>query len=649
MCGIAGIINYYEKRNVSKRLLQNMVAVLEHRGPDDVGYYLKGPAGLGIRRLSIIDVETGNQPISNEDHTVWVVYNGEIYNYQELREDLEKRGHTFRTKADTEVLVHLYEEMGRDLVKKLNGMFAFALWDSKRRILLLARDRVGIKPLYYYIGRDRLVFGSELKALLQDQAVPRTLNFQAVHAYLTLSYVPSPLTIFEGIKKLSPAHVLEYVDGEVALYRYWSPPYQPLDAADTERHPRHFDSQTVKYYAGEVRERLKESVRKRLISDVPLGAFLSGGIDSSAIVALMTETSNAQVKTFSIGFRNAGYYDEREHARKIVNLFNTKHHEDEVEPNALDMLPLLIKYFDEPFADSSAIPTYYVSKLARQHVTVCLSGTGGDELFAGYRRYLLEDLLNRYHRSPSIVKWFLTTVAGILPVARTSALKEYFLLLKRFLARTEPTPLLRHVAMMTCVSDEAKAQLLTDAMPSRNDPGRDLISRYYNAAGNFDDLTRTLMADFHTYLPDDLLVKEDRMTMAASLEGRVPFLDHELIEFVAAMPSAFKAHKQTTKYILKEAMHGLLPQSIIERRKHGFAVPIAEWFKRDIKGYAQEVFHDSRTRERGLFHPDAVLGLLDEHQDGLQDYSGQLWALLMFELWCREYLDTPPAPPGKER
>jgi asparagine synthase (glutamine-hydrolysing) len=529
--------------------------------------------------------------------------------------------------------------MGREMLTKLNGMFAFALWDTKRRILLLARDRVGIKPLYYHIGRDRLVFGSELKALLQDKSIPRDLNFQAVHSYLSLLYVPFPLTIFQGIRKLPPAHVLEYIDGEVALYKYWSAPYQAADAEETDTHPYHFDHHTVKYYAGEVRERLKESVRKRMISDVPLGAFLSGGIDSSAIVALMTQTSNTQVKTFSIGFRNAGYYDEREHARKIVNLFNTKHHEDEVEPDALDMLSLLVKHFDEPFADSSAIPTYYVSKLARQHVTVCLSGTGGDELFAGYRRYLLEDLLRRYHKSPRIFKWFVNKFAGGLPVSRTSALKEYFLLLKRFLARQEQSPMLRHIAMMTCFTEEAKEQLYTDAVPSNLTPARDIISRYYNRNEHFDDLNRTLWADFHTYLPDDLLVKEDRMTMAVSLEGRVPFLDHEFIEFVAAMPSAFKVHKMTTKYILKEAMRGVLPKSIIERRKHGFAVPIAEWFKRDIKTYAEDVFHDPRTKERGLFKPDFMVSLLEEHQLGLQDYSGHLWALLMFELWCREYLD----------
>lgn len=639
MCGIAGVINYYEKRNVSKRLLQNMVSTLEHRGPDDAGYYLKGPAGLGMRRLSVIDVEHGSQPISNENNTVWVVFNGEIYNYKELRHDLEQRKHTFKTQADTEVLVHLYEEMGREMVTKLNGMFAFALWDTQNRTLLLARDRVGIKPLYYYIGRDQLIFGSELKALLKDRNVPRDLNMQAVHSYLSLLYVPSPMTIFEGVKKLPPAHVLQYIDGEVALYRYWSPPYQPQDAEETDLHPRHVDAHTIKYYAGEVRERLKESVRKRLISDVPLGAFLSGGIDSSAIVALMTETANTQVKTFSIGFGGGDYYDEREYARKIVNQFNTRHHEDEVTPDALEMLPLLVKHFDEPFADSSAIPTYLVSRLARQHVTVCLSGTGGDELFAGYRRYLLEDLLTRYHKSPRLFKWFATRVAGLLPVSRKSAMKEYFLLLKRFLAREEPTPLLRYIAMMTCFSEDAKDQLYSQTMPAGLMPAHEKISRHYNIAGNFDGLTRTLLADFHTYLPDDLLVKEDRMTMAASLEGRVPFLDHEFIEFVAAMPSTFKTHKLTTKYILKEAMRGLLPNGIIDRRKHGFGVPIAEWFKHDIKPYAEEVFRDSRTQQRGLFETDAMLSLLKEHQKGLHDYSGQLWALLMFELWCREYLD----------
>lgn len=640
MCGIAGVINYYEKRNVSKRLLQKMVSVIEHRGPDDVGFYLKGPAGLGIRRLSIIDIKTGHQPISNEDNSVSVVYNGEIYNYKELRQELEKKRHKFRTNADTEVIVHLYEEMGSELVTRLNGMFTFALWDNKRRILLLSRDRAGIKPLYYYIGRDKLLFGSEIKSLLQEPSVPRELDFQALHAYLSLSYVPAPLTIFTGIKKLPPAHVLEYIDGEVSVRRYWSIPYQAADALETDTHPKPLNSHTLKYYASEVRERLKASVRRRLISDVPLGAFLSGGLDSSAIVALMTQTSNTQVKTFSIGFRNAGYYDEREHARKIVNLFNTKHHEDEVEPNALEMLPVLIRYFDEPFADSSAIPTYYLSKLARQHVTVCLSGTGGDELFAGYRRYLLEDLLRRYQKSPKILQWLIRRFSERLPVSRTSAIKEYFLLLKRFLSCQEPSPMLRHINLMTCFSEDAKTLLYTKQFPGNLKGATESISRYYKQGDNFDDLTRTLWADFYTYLPDDLLVKEDRMTMAVSLEGRVPYLDHELVEFVASMPSEFKVHRLTTKYILKEAMRQILPSNIVNRRKHGFAVPIGEWFKHDLKDYVTDVFQDKKTIERGWFDHEYVLSLVREHQNGIQDYSPQLWTLLIFELWCREYLDT---------
>lgn len=640
MCGIAGVINYYEKRNVSKRLLQKMVSMLEHRGPDDVGYHIKGPVGLGTRRLSVIDVEKGHQPIGNEDNSIWVAYNGEIYNYKELRQDLEKKRHTFKTNADTEVIVHLYEEMGKELVSRLNGMFAFALWDSKRRILLLARDRAGIKPLYYYIGRDKLLFGSELKALLQDPSVPRELNLQALHAYLSLLYVPAPLTIFSGIKKLPPAHILEYVDGEVSIQRYWSIPYQAADAVETDTHPTVLNRHTVKYYASEVRERLKASVKRRMISDVPLGAFLSGGLDSSAIVALMTQTTNTQVKTFSIGFRDAGYYDEREYARKIVNLFNTKHHEDEVQPDALEVLPLLMKHFDEPYADSSAIPTYYVSKLARQHVTVCLSGTGGDELFAGYRRYLLEDLVRRYQKSPKFLQWLINKFSERLPVSRTSAVKEYFLLLKRFLACKADTPMLRHLDMMTCFSDDAKSSLYTDVFPKDLADATETIMQHYRKTEHCDDLTRTLWADFYTYLPDDLLVKEDRMSMAVSLEGRVPYLDHEFVEFVARIPSTFKVHKLTTKYILKEAMRDLLPDAIIDRRKHGFAVPIGEWFKHELKTYAQDVFQDKRTRERGFFQTDYMLSLLQEHQNGIRDYSSQLWALLIFELWCREYLDN---------
>jgi asparagine synthase (glutamine-hydrolysing) len=639
MCGIAGVINYYEKRDVPKRLIQNMVSVLEHRGPDDVGFHVKGNVGLGIRRLSIIDVEKGHQPIGNEDNSIWVVYNGEIYNYQELRQDLEKKHHRFKTHSDTEIIVHLYEEMGRNLVTRLNGMFAFALWDSKRQTLLLGRDRAGIKPLFYYIGRDKLLFGSELKALLQDSSVPRTLDFQAVHAYLSLLYVPAPLTIFKGIKKLPPAHTLEYANGEVSIQRYWSVPYQGTDAPETDSHPQSLKSKTIKYYAAEIRERLKVAVCRQLVSDVPLGVFLSGGLDSSAVVGLLAQATNTQIKTFSIGFRNAGYYDERKYARKIVNLFNTKHHEDEVEPKALEVLPLLIKYFDEPFGDSSAIPTYYLARLARQHVTVCLSGTGGDEVFAGYRRYFLEDLFQHYQRYPKMLRWLISKFAEGLPVSRTSALKEYFLLFKRFLACQETSPMLRHIHIMTCFSEDAKVQLYAEGFPKDLGDAAESIAHYYKKTEHFDDLTRTLWADFHTYLPDDLLVKEDRMTMAVSLEGRVPFLDHEFVEFVAPIPSKFKAHRLTTKYIFKEAMRPLLPAEIINRKKHGFAVPIGEWFRGELKTYATEVFQDRTTVQRGFFNIKYIQSLLDEHQTGIQDYSSHLWALLIFELWCREYLD----------
>ena len=635
MCGIAGVINYYEKRDVSKQLVERMVASLEHRGPDDVGIHVKENVGLGIRRLSIIDLETGHQPISNEDNSIHVVYNGEIYNFKALRDELLQKGHTFKTNSDTEVILHLYEEVGKQLVTRLNGMFAFALWDAKRRTLLLGRDRAGIKPLYYYIGRDRLSFASELKAILQDQTVPRKLNYRALHDYLALGYVPAPDSMFMRINKLPPGHVLEYVDGEVAIHRYWSIPYQPTQEGDSAT----ITSRMKQEYAEGIRERLQESVRRRLISDVPLGAFLSGGIDSSAIVALMSKVSTTQVKTFSIGFPGAGYYDERKYARRIAKLFKTDHHEFEVEPKALEILPLLIKHFDEPFADSSAIPTYYLSKLARQHVTVCLSGTGGDELFAGYRRYLVETLFRRYQKYPKSIQSLAMQLAKWLPVSRASALKEYFLLLKRFLACQDTSPMLRHISMMTCFSDDMKRELCSETLMREWTPEHP-IAKQYKKTDALDDLTRTLSADFYTYLPEDLLVKEDRMTMAASLEGRVPFLDVELMEYVASIPSSLKAYNLTTKYIFKEAMRPLLPSAIIDRRKHGFGVPVGEWFKNELKPYATEVFQDSRTQQRGFFNNEYVMSLLNTHQEGLQDFSPQLWTLLMFELWCREYLDS---------
>lgn len=632
-------MNYYQKRDVSKRLLQNMVSALEHRGPDDVGTYTKGNIGLGVRRLSIIDLETGHQPIANEDNTIWIVYNGEIYNYKELRQDLEKKGHTFQTNSDTEVLVHLYEEMGRDLVTQLNGMFAFAVWDAKHQTLLLARDRIGIKPLFYHIGRDKLTFASELKSLLHDPVVSRDVNMQAVNDYFSLLYVPETQSIFKNIRKLPPAHTLEYVDGEVSIQRYWTVPYQPL--LENESGKAVLDSAQIHHYAAEVRERLKEAVRRRMISDVPLGAFLSGGIDSSAIAGFMSQLTDIPIKTFSIGFPNAGYYDERKYARKVSSLFNTQHYEFEVDPNALEILPLLIKYFDEPFADSSAIPTYYLSKLARQYVTVCLSGTGGDEIFAGYRRYLIENLFEHYQKYPKFMQSMALNLSKALPVSRTSALKEYFLLLKRFLDSPETSPMMRHINMMTCFHEDAKQQLYGEGIDGDLTPSEYVISQYYKRSEDLDDLARTLFADFHTYLPGDLLVKEDRMTMAASLEGRVPFLDHELVEYIASLPSELKIRKLTTKYILKEALRPLLPASIINRRKHGFGVPIGEWFKKELKSYTADLFHDQTTIQRGYLNHEYVLSLLDEHQKGTQDYSSQLWAVLVFELWCREYLDTP--------
>lgn len=661
MCGICGILNFNEKKEIDKNLVRRMTSVLKHRGPDDEGYYMSGQVGLGVRRLSVIDVTGGHQPISNENRSVWVVFNGEIYNYKELREQLEKRNHKFKTLSDTEVIVHLYEDLGKECVRELYGMFAFALWDSREHAFFLARDRIGIKPLFYRIDREKLCFASEIKSLLQDPSFKRELNFQALHNYLTYLYIPGPDTIFKGIKKLQPGHVLEYKNGEIFLQRYWSLPVgsridrptTPASGSGEENRSARVPEvkrlpvspKDEKYYSEGLIELLQKSVKRHLVSDVPVGILLSGGIDSSAIVAFASKIQ--PIKTFSVGFKNAGYYDERRYAKQVSERFATEHYEFEVEPRALDIIPLLIRHFDEPFADPSAIPTYYLARLAREQVIVALSGTGGDEIFGGYRRYLIDNLIRYYSRIPIMLQHYFEKISKHLPVSRTSSLGEYFLFFKRFLECRNLPPNLRHITTISFFTEDMKQALYNPSSPHFKGlrPSDDIIIQYYRKASNLSDLDKALYADFHTLLPDDLLVKEDRMTMAVSLEGRVPFLDHELVEFAAQIPSDLKVKGLTTKYIFKHALHGILPSQIIHRRKHGFGVPLLEWFRTDLKPLLEEILLGDRLRERGLFNVDYIRLLIEEHQKGLKDYSQHLWALLIFELWCREYLDSPSRSP----
>ena len=628
MCGICGKINF-SSEPVESSIINNMCSALSHRGPNDRGIYTNNEMGLGHVRLSIIDLSpAGHQPMSNENKQIWIVFNGEIYNYKDLKAELEMKGHKFNSNTDTEVIIHLYEEYGRDCVTKLNGMFAFAIWDESKKEMFLARDRVGIKPLFYFFDNEKLVFGSEIKSILQDESVKREIDLQALHDYLTFLYVPAPNTIFKKIKKLLPGHILICKGRNITVKKYWDLNYDQESEIKSED-----------YYAEGLLELLKKSIKRRLISDVPLGAFLSGGIDSSAIVGLMSKLMNEPVKTFSIGFRSAGYHDERKYAMQIADMFKTEHHELEVEPDAVELLPKLVYHFDEPFADSSAVPIYLVSKMAKEYVTVILSGTGGDDILGGYRRYFADRLAEYYLKVPGFVNNLIHKIVNELPVSRTSIGGEYLLLMKKFIDCAPLAPEIRYISLVSFFSEDMKKQLYFD---NSNDQTRSLniLKSYFANVHTKEFLNKTLYVDLKTYVPDDLLVKEDRMTMAVGLEGRVPFLDHELIEFAATIPSNLKLKGFTTKYILKKSLANLLPKNIINRRKHGFAVPIGEWLKKDLKDFSRQILLESRTRQRGYFNHKYVEELLRRHQSGKQDFSQHLWSLLILELWHRVFIDS---------
>ncbi|MCO6008535.1 asparagine synthase (glutamine-hydrolyzing) [Actinoallomurus purpureus] len=608
-------------------LLRRMCNVLAHRGPDGMGFHDSERATLGMRRLAIIDVAGGDQPVYNEDRTVVAVFNGEIYNFTALRSELHGRGHRFATNGDSECLVHLYEEYGDELVHRLRGMFAFAIWDQTRQRLLLARDRVGKKPLFWRSDGETLWFGSELKALMQDAGVRHEVDLVALHHYLTYQYVPAPWSILRGIHKLPPGHLLSWQDGVAVTSRYWRLDCTPREITSEEQ------------AAEQLRDHLLEATRVRMVSERPLGAFLSGGLDSSAVVAAMARQTGERIKTFSIGF-DEDDFDERHYARMLARRYATDHHEMVVTPSALDVLPTLSWHYDEPFADSSAIPTFYVAQMSSEQVTVILNGDGGDELFGGYRRYLL---MSHAGRIPafSFLRGRLDRVGSSLSArcAPHSALQRAGRVVELL---GHPTPR-RYARLMSYFTPEQKAALYSDALRTQlaEVDSYDLFDDAFAASRADSDVCRVMDVDVNTYLPGDLLVKVDIATMANSLEARSPFLDQDLMEWAAGLPARLKVRSGTTKYLLKKAVAEWLPPALVTRPKMGFGVPLARWLRTELSGLSWDVLTDDTARSRGLFRPEAVRELLRRHENG-QDHANRIWALIQFELWCRVFLDPPP-------
>ena len=631
MCGIAGRLNLDGAEPVAPEAVRAMCGVLEHRGPDDAGFLVDGPIGMGMRRLSIIGLATGRQPIHNEDESVWVVYNGEIYNFPELRRDLESRGHRFYTTTDTEVIVHLYEDRGDDFVTALAGMFAIALWDRRRRRLVLARDRLGIKPLYYQQDERHLRFGSEIKAILED-GVDRGVDLDALHDYLSLNYVPGPRSIFRAIRKLPPAHLLICENGSVRTRRYWELACEPR-----------FDRSPAAA-AEELDTLLSHVVKDHLLADVPVGVFLSGGVDSGGLAAYASRFTEGRLRTFSIGFDDPSY-DELAEARSVAARYGTDHHELVVRPDAAALLPALVRACDEPFADSSAIPVYCVSRLARQHVKVVLSGEGGDEVFAGYETYAAYKWAALYRRLPRpLAGAWIPSIVRRLPVSHRRVSFDYKA--KRFVDGALLPPVDGHLGWKVIFSEDAQSAL---RVGERGDYGGPLEAwrAAYERCGSPEPLTRLQHVDLEIYLPDDILVKADRMSMANSLEARVPYLDHRLVEFGASLPASQKVRGLTKKYLLRRTLAPLLPERVVRGRKRGFNVPIPRWLAGELRDVVHDVLSSRRIREAGFFRPSVVERLIREHETRQVDWSRNLWGLLVFGLWHEEYVaraERPQAP-----
>lgn len=649
MCGIAGEINL--NSGVTLETIRRMCEVLAHRGPDDEGTVLlkdksiwasnkEFPSylpkegfevGLGHRRLSIIDLsETGHQPMANENGTIWIVYNGEIYNFQELRSRLEEKGHTFKSRSDTEVILHAYEEWGVNCLQSFRGMFAFGLWDNRLKRLFLARDRLGKKPLVYAHQKGKFAFASEIKALLKIPWVEKKVNLKAIHHYLTYQYIPSPQTIFEGIYKIPPAHYLLYdFNDHLKKDRYWKLTFNPYEEREEDE----------KNLCELIRDKLKESVKLRLISDVPLGAFLSGGIDSSIVVGLMAQNGGPPVRTFSIGFEEQEF-NELDYARILSKYFGTDHHEFIVKPNAIEILPELVWYYNEPFADASAVPTYYVAKMTSDFVKVVLTGDAGDENFAGYPRYRRSKYVLWFTMLPEVFRKDLLgkTLRGL---SNSPWKRKTFNRLADFVELLSSHQGHNYLEQIRIFNEQEKREIYTEDFFTEvaDDSPEDYLIAKYEEIDSEDPLEKILYLDMMTYLPEDLLVKVDIATMANSLEARVPFLDHLFIEEAAKIPFDLKLHGFKLKYILKKAFSDFLPEVILKRRKMGFGVPLSQWFRKDLKDYTYGILLNHRANSRGIFKKDGIERLLKDHLSLRYDNSAKIWALLFLEIWFRMFID----------
>ncbi len=632
MCGLTGGVWNNPSQAISPDELERMTSVIAHRGPDDQQTWLSEPlsngvrAAFGHRRLSIIDLDNSQQPLANEDGSITVAFNGEIYNYRELREQLQAKGHTLRTAGDTETIVHLYEEYGDDCVQHMRGMFVFALWDQNKGRLLLARDRMGQKPLYYRLEPDRLTFGSELKTLLQVDAAPRQVSACSIDLYLTYQYVPHPHCILEGYSQLPPAHTATWQDGRFETKRYWSPPFDEVDHARQD-------------WSEELRSTLTEAVRLRMRSDVPLGAFLSGGVDSTLIVGLMSQLSDQPIRTFSIGFPEARF-DERSFARRAAELHGTDHTELVVEPSGLEILSDLIWHYDEPFADSSAIPTMHLSRLTRDNVTVALSGDGGDELFFGYDRYRAVRIASIADKLPAPIR-SIFKLGELLPASVRQ--RSFRRRLKRLLDGFASSPRERYLNWISIFELAQRQQLYSGEFKSElgeHQAAQFLFDAYDSVTGKQTDFaSATAFADTITYLPCDILTKVDRASMSVGLEARSPLLDHKVVELAVRMPRNVKQSLRDGKRILKSTFADLVPSDIANRPKMGFGVPIDHWFRGELKSLLSDTLLDSTSASRGWFSQNYIRHLVTEHTSGQSDHAYRLWSLLILELWMRRFVD----------
>lgn len=627
MCGIVGFAEA-KKKSINRGVLEKMNQAIHHRGPDEDGFYVGQNVGLAMRRLSIIDLAGGQQPIYNEDKSKTIVFNGEIYNFQLIRADLEKLGDKFYTNCDTEVILHLYDRYGSDCVQHLRGMFAFAIWDEREETLFLARDRIGKKPLLYSHQPDgNLIFGSEFRALLEHPQIGREIDYKAINHYLSYLCIPAPLTVYKQIRKLEPAHWLLWKNGEIKIERYWSPDFNhKIKISQTEA-----EEETLRL--------LREATKIRLISEVPLGAFLSGGVDSSTVVALMAEASATPVKTFSIGFEEEDF-SELKYAKIVAEHVGAEHHEFIVKPDALEILPLLVEHYGEPYADSSSIATYYVSRETRRHVTVALNGDGGDESFAGYERYFAMQLAEKYHKIPGVVrKSLIENAVGLLPSSEIKRSRTRDL--KRFVKAASLPKVERYFRWVSAIDRQTKESLYTENFKSEivGEDSAAILEKWFAASNGQGIVDATMFTDQMTYLPNDLLVKVDIASMANSLEARSPFLDHKVIEFAASLPENIKLKGTETKYLLKKVASRLVPPKVLYRKKMGFGVPLTHWFRGQLKDFISEHLLSEKFAKRGILKPEAVKKIVVEHINSERDNTYQIWTLLMLELWFQRFID----------